>query len=64
MREMLLVALLGLSRAVVAEGNDPKPQAEPKPPWQRLLTGAAAETSGGGQASLRRPRELDGRRSR
>jgi tetratricopeptide (TPR) repeat protein len=42
MLRMLLVALLGLALAAVAPGDDPKPGADPKPPWQRLLTGADA----------------------
>jgi len=40
MSRMLLVALLGLALAVVANGDDLKPKTEPKPQWQRLLTGA------------------------
>jgi len=39
---MLLVALLGLSLVVVAQGDDPKPKTDAKPPWQWLLTGADA----------------------
>jgi tetratricopeptide (TPR) repeat protein len=42
MVRMFLVALLGLSLVVIALGDDPKPGTEPKPPWQRLLTGADA----------------------
>jgi len=42
MFRMLLVALLGLALVVVANGDDPKPRTDPKPPWQRLLTGADA----------------------
>jgi len=39
MLRMLLVTLLGLSLAVVAWADDPKPKADPKPQWQRLMTG-------------------------
>jgi len=42
MVRMLLVFWLGLSLAVMARGDDPKPKTDPKPPWQRLLTGADA----------------------
>jgi hypothetical protein len=41
MVRMFLVALLGLSLVVVAQG-DPKPGTDTKPPWQRLLSGDAA----------------------
>jgi len=43
MLRMLVVALLGLSVTVVAQGDDPKPGTDPKPPWQRLLTSADAK---------------------
>jgi tetratricopeptide (TPR) repeat protein len=39
MRRMHLVALLGLSLAAIAPGDESNPGTEPKPPWQRLLTG-------------------------
>jgi len=39
MLRMLLVALLGLSLTVVVRADDPKPKTDPKPQWQRLLTG-------------------------
>src|SRR5262249_35721608 len=42
MLRMLLVAVLGLSLAVVVQGDDTKPRTDPLPPWQRLLTGADA----------------------
>src|SRR5438105_2741710 len=37
---MHLVAVLGLSVVVAAQGDDPKPGTDPKPQWQRPLTGA------------------------
>jgi tetratricopeptide (TPR) repeat protein len=43
MLRMLLVALLGLPPTVVAWADDPKPKADPKPQWQRLLTGDDAK---------------------
>jgi len=43
MLRILVVSLLGLSLAVVAQGDDPKSGTEPKPPWQRLLTGTDAQ---------------------
>ncbi len=43
MSRTLLVALLGLSPVVLALGDEPKQGAGPKPPWQRLLTGADAQ---------------------
>jgi len=43
MLRMLLFALLGLSLAVVAQGDEPKAGMESKLPWQRLLTGANAQ---------------------
>jgi len=39
---MHLVTLLGLALAMVAQGDDLKPRMDPKPQWQRLLTGADA----------------------
>jgi len=39
MLRMLLVVVLGLALAVVAQADEPKPRTEPKLPWQRLLTG-------------------------
>jgi CHAT domain-containing protein/tetratricopeptide (TPR) repeat protein len=39
MRRMHLVALLGLSLAAGVRADAPQPKANPKPPWQRLLTG-------------------------
>jgi hypothetical protein len=42
MVRMTLVGWLGLALIVLARGDDPKPQTEPKPQWQRLLTGADA----------------------
>jgi len=39
---MHLIALVGLALVVVAQGDDSKPETDPKPPWQRLLTGANA----------------------
>jgi len=43
MLRILVVTLVGLALAVVAQGDDPKPRTDPKPPWQRLLTGANAQ---------------------
>jgi tetratricopeptide (TPR) repeat protein len=51
MLQTLMVALLGLPLAVLAWADDPKPKADPKPQWQRLLTGDDA----------RRAAELDKR---
>jgi len=42
MLRIYLVALLGLSLAVVAQGDVPKSGTDPKPSWQRLLVGADA----------------------
>jgi len=42
MLRMHPVTLLGMALTVVAQGDDPKPGTEPKPQWQRLLTGADA----------------------
>ncbi|HEX5273609.1 MAG TPA: tetratricopeptide repeat protein, partial [Gemmataceae bacterium] len=39
MLRILTVAVAGLSLTVVVRGDDPKPGTEPKPQWQRLLTG-------------------------
>jgi len=46
MLRMLIVTLLGLSLAVVASADEPKPKADPKPQWQRLLTGDDATKAG------------------
>jgi len=43
MLRMLLVALLGLSLAVRVWADDPKPRTDPKPQWQRRLTGDDAK---------------------
>jgi len=40
MVRLLLIAWLAL--AGMALGDDPKPRSDPRPPWQRLLTGADA----------------------
>jgi tetratricopeptide (TPR) repeat protein len=37
-----MVSLLGMSLAVVAISDEPKSKGDPKPQWQRLLTGADA----------------------
>ena len=42
MLRMHLVVLLGLSLVMAAVGDELKPKTEPKPPWQRLLTGGDA----------------------
>jgi len=42
MLRMHLVALLALFLAGVAHGDEAKPKSEPKPQWQRMLTGADA----------------------
>jgi hypothetical protein len=39
---MLLVTWLGLSLTVGVQADNSKPEAELKPQWQRLLTGADA----------------------
>jgi hypothetical protein len=35
--------VLGAVLAAPVGADDPKPSADPKPPWQRLLTGAEAQ---------------------
>jgi len=57
MLRMLVVAGLGMALAVFAQGDDPKPGTDPKPQWQRLLTGADARKAADLQ---KRIGELDG----
>jgi CHAT domain-containing protein/tetratricopeptide (TPR) repeat protein len=43
MLRMPMLALLGLSLTCLVWADDPRPKAEPKPQWQRLLTGDDAK---------------------